>query len=84
MPSSWRARTTYGLSFPASRPALWASNVPPPSFFKYASAIWLLAELCVQTKRTLGMHPPAASRVSLRLQGFDAGREDEVFDALPR
>jgi hypothetical protein len=52
-PSSLSAKTTKGLSFPCSRPALSASKISPPNFRKYASAIWLRAELCTQRQRTL-------------------------------
>src|SRR5271157_919141 len=55
IPSSRKARTTYGFRLPASKPALSTSNLSPANFLRYASAIWLRAELCVQTNKTFGI-----------------------------
>ena len=65
----------YGLTRVASVPAEKTSKSSPPSRPRSASAIWLRAELCVQTKRTrIGPDddPDAIATPVLRRPGGDA------------
>jgi hypothetical protein len=52
MPTSPRTLTVSGFTPFGSTPALTTSNAGPPSRRRSASAIWLRAELPVQTKMT--------------------------------
>src|SRR5215211_7416365 len=60
-PISSIARTASGLTWVASVPALIASKRSPPRWRSRASAIWLLAELCVHRNRTLARSPTSAA-----------------------
>src|SRR5215210_2797095 len=61
MPSSSIALTASGLTPVASVPALMASKRASATCLSSPSAIWLLAELCVQRNRTLARSPPSAA-----------------------
>src|SRR5215211_979749 len=60
-PISSIARTASGLTWVASVPALCGSKRSPPRWRSRASAIWLLAELCVHRNRTLARSPTSAA-----------------------
>src|SRR5215210_7077742 len=60
-PISSIARRASGLTWVASVPALCGSKRSPPRWRSRASAIWLLAELCVHRNRTLALHPTSAA-----------------------
>src|SRR5215210_4751747 len=60
-PISSITRTASGLTWTASVPALCGSKRSPPRWRSRASAIWLLAELCVHRNRTLARSPTSAA-----------------------